>query len=54
MPDGKIQCYVDSKSPKEKEKALLQAGFKSEAHIKNQFAWNGDWYDVKIYSRFSN
>ncbi len=52
LPEGKIQCYVDARSPGEKIAALQQAGFKREALIANQFAWNGEWFDVFIYSRF--
>lgn len=54
LPAGKIQCYVDAKSPGEKIAALQQAGFKREALLKNQFAWGGEWFDVFIYSRFSH
>ena len=52
LPEGKIQCYVDAKSPGEKIAALQQGGFKREALLKNQFAWDGEWFDVFIYSRF--
>ena len=52
LPEGKIQCYVDAKSPGEKIAALQQAGFKREALLKNQFSWDGQWFDVFIYSRF--
>ena len=53
MPSGKIQCYVDATSPGEKIAALQQAGFKREALLKSQFEWNGDWFDVFVYSKFA-
>ena len=53
LPQGKIQCYVDAKSPGEKIAALQQAGFKREALLKNQFAWGDKWFDVFIYSKFN-
>jgi len=51
LPVGKIQCYVDARSPGEKIAALQQAGFKREAVLKNQFIWGDEWFDVFIYSR---
>jgi hypothetical protein len=53
LPEGKIQCYVDAKSPGEKIAALQQANFKREAILKNQFEWKNEWFDVFVYSRFS-
>jgi len=53
LPGGKIQCYVDAKSPGEKIAALQQAGFKREALLENQFSWNDEWFDVFIYSKFA-
>lgn len=53
LPEGKIQCYVDARSPGEKIAALQQADFKREAVLKNQFAWGDEWFDVFIYSRFN-
>lgn len=53
LPDGKIQCYVDATSPKEKMEALAQAGFEHEATLKNQFEWGGEWFDILIYSKFT-
>lgn len=52
LPNGKIQCYIDENSPKEKIDALKQFGFEIEATLKNQFIWKDKWYDVSIYSRF--
>ena len=52
MPEGKIQCYVDAQSPKEKVEAIEAVGFQREAVLKNQFAWNGEWFDVFLYSKF--
>lgn len=54
LPVGKIQCYVDASSPGEKIAALQQAGFKREAVLKDQFVWNGEWFDVFVYSRFTS
>lgn len=54
LPEGKIQCYVDARSPGGKIAALQQAGFKREALITNQFAWKDEWFDVFIYSRWSS
>lgn len=53
LPEGKIQCYVDAKSPGEKIAALQQAGFRREAVLKDQFTWGSEWFDVFIYSRFN-
>ena len=53
LPEGKIQCYVDAGSPREKIEALQLAGFEREAVLKNQFAWGDKWVDVFIYSKFN-
>lgn len=53
LPEGKIMCYIDEKSPSEKIDALKQFGFEKEATIKNQFIWKNEWYNVSIYSRFA-
>ena len=53
FPEGKIQCYVAENSPDEKIKALQKAGFEQEALLKKQFSYDGEKYDVFVYSRFS-
>jgi len=53
LPKGKTLCYVDTTSPEEKTAALQQAGFEREALLKNQFEWDGKWFDVFVYSRFA-
>lgn len=53
LPEGKIMCYIDEKSPSEKIDALKQFGFEKEATIKNQFIWKNEWHNVFIYSRFA-
>lgn len=53
LPEGKIQCYVDAKSPDEKIKALQSAGFKREAVFERQFVWNNEWLSVYVYSKFT-
>jgi len=52
LPDGKIQCYVDSRSPINKMKSLEEAGFRQEALLKSQFIYNSEWLDVFVYSKF--
>lgn len=52
LPEGKIQCYVDAGSPKEKIDALEKAGFKKEAIFKNQFEWNNKGYNVCLYFKY--
>ncbi len=52
LPEGKVQCYVDARSPAEKTAALEHAGFKREAVLEDQFIYGSEWLDVYIYSRF--
>ena len=49
-PELKVQCYVDSTA--EKKAAVLEAaGFDCEGRFKNQFAYNGQHYDVLVFGR---
>ena len=50
FPEGKIQCYADSRSS-EKMRALEQAGFRQEALFKAHIqADDGERLDVRVYS----
>ena len=50
FPGVKVQCYVDSGS--EKKAAVLEAvGFTCEGRFKNQFAYQGQAYDVLVFGR---
>jgi len=50
FPDAKVQCYVDSGA--EKKAAVLEtAGFTWEGRFENQFAYNGQDYDVLVFGR---
>jgi RimJ/RimL family protein N-acetyltransferase len=48
-PKAKVQCYTDL-GGKEKVSALRQAGFKREALLKGQLAWEGRLRDVAIFT----
>ena len=52
FPDAKIQCYVDEGATV-KADILAAAGFDCEARLKEQFAYNGQRYDVLVFSRAS-
>ncbi len=50
FPDAKVQCYVDSGA--EKKAAVLEtAGFTCEGRFRNQFAYDGQAYDVLVLAR---
>jgi hypothetical protein len=49
LPEGKIQCYVDDRSP-EKAAFLSGRGFQQEGVMKGQVRWGKDAVDVAIYS----
>ena len=50
FPEAKVQCYVDSCA--EKKAAVLEtAGFTCEGRFKDQFAYDGQDYDVLVFAR---
>ena len=52
FPELKVQCYIDSTAEKKAE-VLETAGFTCEGRFKNQFTYNGQDYDVLVFSRDS-
>ena len=50
FPGVKVQCYVDS-SAEQKAAVLESAGFACEGRFKNQFAYQGQTYDVLVFAR---
>ena len=52
FPELKVQCYVDG-TAKKKAAVLEAAGFTCEGQFKNQFTYNGQHYDVLVFSNDS-
>ena len=50
FPESKVQCYVDS-GAEQKAEVLEAAGFTREGRFKNQFAYQGQDYDVLVFGR---
>ncbi len=50
FPQAKVQCYVDSNSD-QKASILETARFNCEGRFRNQFAYNGQDYDVLVFAR---